>query len=128
MSIDFKSTKGIFQQIADHLCHRILENKLPPGERVPSVRDLAGEFEVNRNTLLRTYSILEDAGIIINKRGIGFFVADDAVELIHQREREEFFKTDYPEFINKVTLLGLTSDDMPELMKLLCTSGSSADN
>ena len=66
MSIDFKSTKGIFQQIAENLCHQILEGTLPPGERVPSVRDLAVEFEVNRNTLLRTYSILENAGIIVN--------------------------------------------------------------
>jgi len=48
MSMDFKSTKGIFQQIADNLCHQILEGKLPPGERVPSVRDLAADFEVNR--------------------------------------------------------------------------------
>jgi DNA-binding transcriptional regulator YhcF (GntR family) len=119
MSIDFKSTKGIFQQIADHLCHRILENKLPPGERVPSVRDLAGEFEVNRNTLLRTYSILEDAGIIINKRGIGFFVAENAIELIRLREKEEFFSTDFPEFIKKVQLLGLTATDLQELIQLL---------
>jgi len=59
MSMDFKSTKGIFQQIADNLCHQILEGKLPPGERVPSVRDLAADFEVNRNTLLRTYAILQ---------------------------------------------------------------------
>ena len=42
MSIDFKSTKGIFQQIADNLCHQILEGKLSPGERVPSVRDRRG--------------------------------------------------------------------------------------
>ena len=82
MSIDFKSTKGIFQQIAENLCHQILDGILPPGERVPSVRDLAVEFEVNRNTLLRTYSILEVAGIIVNKRGMGFFVADNAIELI----------------------------------------------
>ncbi len=119
MSIDFKSTKGIFQQIADILCQRILENKLPPGERVPSVRDLAAEFEVNRNTLLRTYSLLEEAGIIVNKRGIGFFVADRAIELIHRRERQDFFANDFPEFLKKVKLLGLTAGELSELTKLL---------
>jgi len=119
MSIDFKSSKGIFQQIADLLCRRILENKLPPGERVPSVRDLAVEFEVNRNTLLRTYSLLEDAGIITNKRGIGFFVAENALELIHRREREEFFNTDFPEFLKKVELLRLSAEDLSELMVVL---------
>ncbi len=119
MSIDFKSTKGIFQQMADHLCRQILENKLPPGERVPSVRDLAAEFEVNRNTLLRTYSLLEDAGIIVNKRGIGFFVADNAMELISKRERAEFFSEDLPEFLKKVELLGLTATDLKELVDML---------
>lgn len=119
MSIDFKSTKGIFQQIADLLCHRILENNLPPGERMPSVRDLAAEFEVNRNTLLRTYSILEEAGIFVNKRGIGFFVAEDAVDLIRGRERQVFFENDLPEFLKKVKLLGLTSGELSELISLL---------
>ncbi len=124
MSNDFKSTKGIFHQIADLLCQRILENELPPGERVPSVRDLAGELEVNRNTLLRTYSLLEEAGIIVNKRGVGFFVADDAVELIHQRQREEFFIKDLPMFLQKVKLLGLRSVDLKELMEVLENSNN----
>lgn len=119
MSIDFKSTKGIFQQMADILCRRIMENKLPPGERVPSVRDLAAEFEVNRNTLLRTYSLLEDAGIIVNKRGIGFFVADNAKELIHSKERIEFFADELPEFMKKVAMLGITIAELQELIDLL---------
>lgn len=116
MSMDFKSTKGIFQQIADTLSHRILEGKLKAGDRVPSVRDLSEEFEVNRNTLLRTYSLLNDAGIIENKRGVGFFVSDDAAERIRSREKEAFFTDELPEFLNKVRLLGLTKEDLSELM------------
>lgn len=119
MSIDFKSTKGIFQQIADNLCNQILEGKLPPGERVPSVRDLAGEYEVNRNTLLRTYAILEDAGVITNKRGIGFFVSENAIDLIRENEKKEFFNTYLPDFMQKVQLLKLTEADMSELLTLL---------
>lgn len=119
MSIDFKSTKGIFQQIAENLCHQILDGKLPPGARVPSVRDLAVEFEVNRNTLLRTYAILENAGVIINKRGIGFFVADNAVELIRASEKTEFYNNDLPAFIHKVKLLKLSTADLTELLLVL---------
>jgi GntR family transcriptional regulator len=119
MSMDFKSTKGIFQQIADTLSHRILEGQLKAGDRIPSVRDLSEEFEVNRNTLLRTYALLNDAGIIENKRGVGFFVADDAVERIRSREKAAFFADELPEFLNKVRLLGLTKEDLTELMELL---------
>ena len=116
MSIDFKSTKGIFQQIAENLCHQILEGALPPGERVPSVRDLAAKFEVNRNTLLRTYSILENSGIIVNKRGIGFFVAENAIELIRATEKTEFYNSELPTFIQKVKLLKLNTEDLKDLL------------
>ena len=116
MSIDYKSTKGIFQQIADNLCHQILEGKLTPGERVPSVRDLAAEFEVNRNTLLRTYALLNEAGIFDNKRGVGFFVSDNAIDLIRASEKAEFFSYELPMFIQKVKLLMLNSEDLIELL------------
>ena len=119
MSIDFKSTKGIFQQIADNLCQQMLEAKLKPGDRVPSVRDLAVEFEVNRNTLLRTFSILVDAGIIVNKRGIGFFVAEKALELIHANEKKTFFLQDLPDFIQKVQLLKINETEVQELIEVL---------
>lgn len=119
MSIDFKASKGIFQQIADNICRQILEGKLPPGERIPSVRDLAETYEVNRNTLLRTYAILENEGIALNKRGIGYFVADNAVELIHAYERKAFFAEELPEFSRKVELLKLTESDLPELLNLI---------
>ncbi|MDD3167178.1 MAG: GntR family transcriptional regulator [Bacteroidales bacterium] len=119
MSIDFKSTKGIFQQIADTLAHRILEGLLKPGDRVPSVRDLAEEFEVNRNTLLRTYALMQEAGIIENRRGVGFFVTSGAVERIQMQERTAFFANDLPEFIHKVKLLRLTSDELSELMAVI---------
>ncbi len=119
MSSDFKSSKGIFQQIADTLSYRILEGLLKPGDRVPSVRDLAEEFEVNRNTLLRTYSLLNDAGIIENKRGIGFYVATDAVERIRATEKEAFFAEELPVFLNKIRLLKLTTLDLSELIQAL---------
>lgn len=117
--MDFHSTKGIFQQIADNLSHQILEGKLKPGERTPSVRDLAIEFEVNRNTLLRTYSILEDAGIITNKRGIGFFVSDNAIEIILESEKKSFFENEIPEIIRKTKLLKIKTAELQTLIQTL---------
>lgn len=119
MSIDYKSSKGIFQQIAETICHRILEGQLVPGDRVPSVRDLAIEFEVNRNTLLRTYSILQESGVIENKRGIGFFVSENAIELIRTKEKENFFNNELPNFVKKIQLLRLTKEDLAELLIII---------
>ncbi len=113
--MDFKSSKGIFLQIADNLCHQILEGQLNPGDRIPSVRDLAAEFEVNRNTVMRTYTNLQEAGIFDNKRGIGFFISDNAPQLIHDSEKANFFSHELPEFLLKIKLLKLNSTDLNEL-------------
>ena len=119
MSIDFKSTKGIFLQIAENICRQILEGVLKAGDRVPSVRDLAADFEVNRNTILRTYAILDESGIFENRRGVGFFVSNKAIEIIQASERKEFFTNDLPEFIQKVKLLKLSENDLFELITVL---------
>ncbi|MEI7420862.1 MAG: GntR family transcriptional regulator [Prolixibacteraceae bacterium] len=120
--MDFKSSKGIFLQIADNLCRQILDGTLNPGDRVPSVRDLAAEFEVNRNTVMRTYTILQETGIFDNKRGIGFFISDNAVELVRTGEKNDFYKHDLPEFILKVKLLKLTSSNLKDLLTEIQTN------
>jgi len=119
MNAEFKTQKGIFQQIAYAICRQILEGKLTAGERIPSVRDLAAEYEVNRNTVLRTYQILADEQIIDNQRGVGFFVAQNATEIIKNNQRADFFANDLPEFIAKVKRLNLNEKDLTELFKIL---------
>ncbi|MDR2027411.1 MAG: GntR family transcriptional regulator [Prevotellaceae bacterium] len=106
-------------QIADNICNQVLEGRLKPGERVSSIRDLASDYEVNSNTVLRSYTILSDAGVIENKRGVGFFVTEDAEQKIRQRKRKEFFETDLPEFIGKVQLLKLNKNDLNGLLSVI---------
>ncbi|KDN56061.1 GntR family transcriptional regulator [Flavobacterium seoulense] len=89
------------------------------GDRVASVRDLAAEFEVNHNTVMRAYANLQDSGIFDNKRGVGFFVSEKALELIKTNEKSNFFSQDLPDFILKVKLLQLNSDDLNELLAVI---------
>ncbi|HEV7378757.1 MAG TPA: GntR family transcriptional regulator, partial [Dyadobacter sp.] len=56
--MEFKDKQSIYLQIADYICEQILLAKWPPGERIPSVRDLASTLEVNPNTVMRTYDFL----------------------------------------------------------------------
>ncbi len=114
--MEFKSNKGIFLQIADSLCNQILEGKLKTGDRVPSVRELASELEVNRNTVMRTYSYLQEKSIFQNQRGIGFFISENAMGIIKVKEKNEFFVNMLPEIIERVKLLKLTSSDLKELV------------
>ena len=117
--MDFKSTKGIYLQIVDNLCQQILEGQLQSGDRVASVRDLAAEFEVNHNTVMRAYTNLQESGIFDNKRGIGFFVSEKALELIQANEKANFFSQDLPDFLLKVKLLQLNSTDLSELISVI---------
>ncbi len=125
--MDFKTSKGIFLQIADNLCRQVLDGTLKPGDRVPSVRDLAAEFEVNRNTVMRTYSNLEEAGIFDNKRGIGFFISENALELVKAGERNVFFNHDLPEFMMKIKLLRLNSSDLVGLITAINNNDKDED-
>ena len=117
--MDFKSTKGIYLQIVDNLCRQILKGQLQSGDRVASVRDLAAEFEVNHNTVMRAYTNLQESGIFDNKRGIGFFVSEKALGIIKATEKANFFSQDLPDFLLKVKLLQLNSTDLTELLSTI---------
>ena len=110
--MEFKNTKGIFLQIADSISEKVMEGKYPPGEKIPSVRDLATEMGVNPNTVMRTYSELQTRGIIDNKRGVGYFVSSDAVKIIQQWKRKEFFDIDLPLIVRQTKMLDITLEEL----------------
>ncbi|WP_200979220.1 GntR family transcriptional regulator [Echinicola sp. 20G] len=120
--MEFNESRNIFLQIADWLCEQILQSKYTPGDRVPSVREIAEEMEVNRNTAMRTYSILQDQGILDNKRGIGFFVAENAPQKIYQRQKEDFLQHELPHLVHKAKLLQLSLEDLKPLLEILKTT------
>ena len=117
--MDFKETKGIFQQIADNICDRILSGSLPIGSKVPSVREQAATLGVNHNTIMRTYMELQRDEIISNKRGVGYFVADNAPQQIRTMRKKEFFEQILPEFIHQIELLKIKKDDVQSLIAKL---------
>ena len=110
--MEFKNNKGSLFQIADGLSEQVMAGKDPPGEKIPSVRDLANEMGVNPNTVMRTYSELQIRGIIDNKRGVGYYVNSDAVGIICQWKKKEFFELDLPLFIRKAKILNVTFDEL----------------
>lgn len=114
--MEFKTNKGIYLQIAENICNQILQGELEHGKRVPSVRNLAVELEVNRNTVMRTFSYLQEQKIFINKRGIGFFIAEDATERILKKEKRIFLENELPYLLKKIELLKLNTNDLQNLI------------
>ena len=108
--MDFHAEKPIFLQIADAICDRILRGEYGGDDRVPSVREFGSELGVNPNTMMRSYEKLTQDGILYNKRGIGYFVAAGARELILNAQRKEFLEKDVPAIRKRMQLLGLEAD------------------
>ncbi len=99
-------------QIGDYVCNNILRKTWKEQEKIPSVRELAVSVEVNPNTVLRTYNNLQEKGIIYNKRGIGYFVDDNAYKAVRKMKTEDFVKNELPHIFKIMDLLDLSFDDL----------------
>ena len=106
--MNFSDDKPIWRQIYELIAMRILSTEWAEGSRIVSVRELAQEVGVNPNTVMRSYENLERDGIIFNRRGIGFFVSEGAVEHIRNLERQKFMEEELPKLQARLSLLGLT--------------------
>ncbi|UTL73599.1 GntR family transcriptional regulator [Bacillus halotolerans] len=110
MRQDFQSSKPIYLQIADQIFYRLVRQDLVPGDKLPSVREMAIQTKVNPNTIQRTYSEMERLGIVETRRGQGTFIAEKAeiVDELKERLTREVFES----FIHQMADLGLTKEEM----------------
>ena len=108
----FRDNQSIYLQIAERICDEILDNKFPPGERIPSIREYAAMVEVNANPVVRSYEWLQQHEIIFNKRGIGYYVSPDGKNRIREMRRVRFFEDELPLFFNRLYTLGISIDEI----------------
>lgn len=118
--MQFRESIAIYLQIADYICERILLKQWKPDERIPAVRELAVQLEVNPNTVMRTYEFLQGQQIIYNQRGIGYFVGPDAVNNATQYRKTEFIEKELPNIFRNMYMLGMNVDELkPGYEKLI---------
>lgn len=121
--MEFNQPKGIYQQIAEQVRDRIAGGEWPAGDRIPSVREMAVTLGVNPNTVTRSYQTLLDNGIIDNRRGIGYFVAETAREKIMEDMKKDFIGDEIPRLFRMMEKLGI---DLNELLSLYESFGKEA--
>ena len=108
-----ENSKAIYLQIADRIQDDILSGAIAPGDRLPSVREYAARVQVNPNTMVRAYEYLASLDIIRNKRGIGYFLAEEAPRLVRELRAEDFLGSEIYEMFRRLRQLGIS----PELLK-----------
>ncbi len=113
--MEFEDNKPIFLQIADIMLSMIIRKQWKEDERIPSVRDLAVELEVNPNTVMRSYTHLQESEIIYNKRGVGYFVEKNGCAKAKGLRKAEFLSQDLPQIFDKMDVLDMSIDEIVEL-------------
>ncbi|MFA1792150.1 MULTISPECIES: GntR family transcriptional regulator [Bacillus] len=115
MENEFQSSKPIYLQIADRVYYRLIRSELSPGNKLPSVREMAVQMKVNPNTIQRTYSEMERLGIVETRRGQGTFIAErsDLKAELKDRLTKDVFKR----FIQEMAELGLSPEEMIDGIK-----------
>lgn len=117
--MQFNSDKPIFMQVADAIENQILDGLLKPEDQTPSTNDFQKVYQINPATARKGLNLLVDEGILYKKRGMGMFVAEDAMEKISNKRQREFFTTHIPELIKEIKRLNIPIDKLIEEIKKL---------
>jgi DNA-binding transcriptional regulator YhcF (GntR family) len=113
--MEFKENPAIYIQIAEYVCEQILLKKWKLGDRIISIRELAVQMEVNPNTVQRAYDFLQQQTIISNKRGVGYFVEEEAMQRILDFRKEQFIAHELPVFLRNIFLLKIDFKEIKTL-------------
>ena len=114
MKWHFNSDMPIYTQLISQIKFAIVSGKLPPGERMSTVRDLASEAGVNPNTMQRAFQELEREGLVFSQRSSGRFVTED-VSII-EKAKMALAQEHISKFITSMERLGY---DRAEIIALL---------
>ncbi|MCP1728366.1 GntR family transcriptional regulator [Natronospira proteinivora] len=114
MDQDWNDNQPIYRQLRDRVVDMILEGTLAEGDALPSVRNVATEYQINPLTVLKAYQALQDEELVDKRRGRGMFVRDGAVDKLRASERQQFLEQEWPLIVERVERLGL---DLDELLK-----------
>jgi len=111
--IDSKSGVPFYRQIIEQVKFALARKDLAPGDRLPTVRQLAVDLSINPNTVVRAYRELEFEGVIETQQGSGTFITDQKTE-IDQIEKQRMLDQILTELLARASSYGFTLDDVLE--------------
>ena len=117
ITINYRDPRPIYEQIQTELRRLMLTGVLPPGSRLPSVRELAGQLAINPNTIQRAYRELEADGYILSVAGKGSFVAEGSAGLIRE-EQLRLVEENLAKAVDRARTAGLSLDELHDMLDL----------
>ncbi|WP_369900494.1 GntR family transcriptional regulator [Bacillus manliponensis] len=115
MKLEFAANIPIYIQVMEYIKKEIVTGRLLPGDKIPSVRELASELQVNPNTIQRTFQELEREGIVVTRRGMGRYVTSEGDKIMELRK--EMAKELLHSFIHGMGNLGFTEEEIISILR-----------
>ena len=118
----FDDRMPIYRQIILQFCQAFVRGDIQPGERIPSIRDIAAVLKVNTNTMQRVYQEMERDGLINSKRGTGYFITEE-LQMIGKMRRDLVFVSQ-SRFLEEMRALGCRDGEILDELELFMKGGT----
>ena len=110
----WNENRPIYLQLKERVVGMMLDGLLKPGDALPSVRQVAADYQLNPITVSRAYQELVDETVVEKRRGLGMYVTEGAVDKLLSTERERFIREEWPAMVERIRRLGL---DIEQLLR-----------
>ena len=124
MTVEWNDKQPIYKQLRGLVVERIMDGSFAEGEAVPSVRQVASDYQINHLTVGKAYQELVESGLLEKRRGLGMFVMSGARVSLTNNEHQKFIDEEVPAFVERVQVLGM---DMKQVVNRLLESGERSD-
>ncbi len=112
-AVEWSDGAPIYRQLKERVVAMLLDGVLKPGDALPSVRQVAAEYQLNPITVSRAYQELADDQLVEKRRGLGMYVTEGAPARLKTSERDHFLTEEWPLVLERIQRLGL---DLQELL------------
>ena len=116
MSINWDDHTPIYRQLKLKVQGMMLDGLLKPGDALPSVRQVAADYQLNPITVLKAYQELVDEELVEKRRGLGMYMTETALEKLLAHERQRFINEEWPAMLERIRRLGLDLRQLPEVI------------
>ena len=111
-NIQWSDGAPIYRQLKERVIAMMLDGLLKPGDALPSVRQVAAEYQLNPITVSRAYQELADESLVEKRRGLGMYVTEEAAKKLMFNERDRFLREEWPLVLERIQRLGLSLEEL----------------
>jgi GntR family transcriptional regulator len=111
-TITWSDGAPIYRQLKERVVAMMLDGILKPGDALPSVRQVAAEYQLNPISVSRASQELAVEALVEKRRGLGMYVTEEASKKLLASERDRFLRDEWPLVLERIQRLGLAMEDL----------------